>query len=128
MKQFLFLILVSLLACKPESPKLANRYAGWWAETFWEFRFNKDGKYTRRSTGHYGSTNVRGRYLIKDSVIHLLSGYQNTNGTVNEYYVLSSDGHIVDTKLLFDYAPVTGEQMNYNSKERAEFRSWTPAR
>jgi hypothetical protein len=126
MSKYLLFILFGALACNTKDSKLAKRYNGWWGETWWEFKFSEDGSYSRHSAGHYGNTDVTGRYEVKDSVVHLLNGYQNTHGTVNEYYVLSKDGHLVDTKLLYDYAPSTNDSATYNSVQRIEYNSWIP--
>ena len=59
---------------------------------------------------------------MKRDTIHVLSGYKNNHGTVNEFYLLDVEGYLIDLELLYDYMPVTGKKRNYNSRERTEYK------
>ncbi len=90
--------------------------------TFWTFNFNKDGTYSRTSQGHYGNTKVVGKYKVNKDTIQILSGFQNTDGTVNEFYLLKDD-RIIDLKLLYDYILVKNKKaFPYASKKRTGIR------
>ena len=94
-------------------------FQGWWASTSWTYDFYKDGTYKRVSFGHYGNTTVNGKYRIEWDTITFLTGFKNTNGTVNETYILDKDSMLIDLNLRYDYAPVSKSgQKFYNSKIR----------
>ena len=78
-------------------------YQGWWATTKWTFEFNSNGTYKRISEGHYGFTTVTGNYKINGDTIQILTGFENTHGTVNEKYLIDNDSVIIDLKLLYEY-------------------------
>jgi len=90
-------------------------FQGWWASTSWIFDFHKDGTYQRISSGHYGNTTVNGKYIIKADSIHLLTGFENTSGTVNEIYLLDKDSMLIDLDLRYDYAPVSKTGQNFHN-------------
>ena len=74
--------------------------------------------------GHYGNTEVHGNYVMKLDTIHILSGFKNTDGTVNEYYLLDKDSFLVDLEMLYDYKPrkrTDTSMSNYNSRVRSEY-------
>lgn len=94
-------------------------FQGWWASTSWTYDFYKDGTYKRVSFGHYGNTTVNGKYKIEWDTITLLTSFKNTDGTVNETYILDKDSMLIDLYLRYDYAPVSKSGQNfYNSKIR----------
>ncbi|MFY0698517.1 MAG: hypothetical protein JXR11_11735 [Balneola sp.] len=48
--------------------------------------------------------------------IQLTSGYENTHGTVNEFYLMEGDSVIIDLDLRYDYKVLSGKNSNfYNS-------------
>lgn len=96
-----FLALTFALCSKCQT--IEKTYAGWWADTWWVFNFHNDSTYKRSSVGHYGSTIVEGRYKLNSDTIQLLSGFKNTSGTVNEFYLLDRDSFLIDLTLLFEY-------------------------
>ena len=104
--RFLF---VTFLVCALQATRgqtFERSFRGHWASTLWEFTFHTDSTYERASFGHYGRTLVKGRYAHMGDTIHLLSGYENTSQTVNEYYLLDSNGYLIDLSLRYDYASV----------------------
>ncbi|GAB4382914.1 MAG: hypothetical protein Kow0075_14930 [Salibacteraceae bacterium] len=104
-------------------------FQGWWATTSWTFDFKEDGTYKRTSSGHYGNTVVEGKYKINGDTITLLTGFENTHGTVNQTYILDKDSLLIDLDLRYDYAPISNEQANfYNSKIRQVKYPQTQAR
>ena len=78
-------------------------FKGSWASTRWEFKFFKDGTFHRSSNGHYGNTLVKGTYKIYNDTLEILKGYQNTNATVNQYYLIEGKDCIIDLYLRYDY-------------------------
>jgi hypothetical protein len=128
MKIILIIFAICVFIGCRQKERLNPDYCGFWGDTQWEFHFDKSGTYTRKSSLHYGNTLVTGHYEVTGNVVHLLSGFQNTDGTVNEYYILADDGHLVDATLLYDYSPekkLSGG-ISYNSQERIEYKGWTP--
>jgi hypothetical protein len=121
-----FKYIMTLLLATPimysEAQTFQKKFSGWWADTQWNFEFRSDGSFKRNSGGHYGNTNVLGKYEIKHDTIHLLSGFLETNGTVNEYYLIDKNGYLIDLTLLYDYKPINGKHEIYMSKERKEFK------
>lgn len=92
-------------------------FVGSWASTSWTFEFHTDGTYRRISAGHYGNTNVEGRYERKGDSLRL-TAFENTYGPVNEYYVLDSRGMLIDLDLRFDYMPLKNGGNFYVSRTR----------
>ncbi len=82
---------------------LEKKFIGCWGDTTWDFKFQKNGKYKRTSSGHYGFTEVSGKYTVKNDTIHLKSGFKNTNGTVNEFYIIENDSILVDMNNGYGY-------------------------
>lgn len=116
-------ILIFYISC---SPRLAieKTFSGWWAMTYWTFKFCKNGTYKRVSSGHYGFTEVKGNYEIHSDTIKMLSGFKNTNGTINEYYLLDKDSFLIDLKLFHDYKLQTDESiLNYTCRVRYDVLS-----
>jgi len=94
-------------------------FEGWWADTNWTFVFNKNGTFKRISNGHYGNTVVEGQYKINGDTITILSGFEKTDGTVNQTYLLDKYNMLIDADLRYDYKPITRKQEYfYNSKIR----------
>jgi hypothetical protein len=125
----LFFLFSLLQSCSNNQIKEKNKYidkkfSAWWADTYWEFYFNKDGTFKRNSMGHYGNTEVNGNYKMKLDTIHIISGFKNTDGTVNEYYPLDNDSFLVDLVMLYDYKSQkrTDTSMStYSSRVRNEY-------
>ncbi len=120
---FRFLV-VAFLVCAFQVARgqtFERSFRGHWASTLWEFAFHIDSTYERASFGHYGHTLVEGRYERTGDTIHLLSGYENTSQTVNEYYLLDSNGYLIDLSLRYDYAPVTATA----TKPDSELTRWS---
>jgi len=104
-------------------------FQGWWATTSWTFDFKENSTYSRTSSGHYGNTVVEGKYKLNEDTITLLTGFENTSGTVNQKYLLDKDSMLIDLYLRYDYAPISNEQTTfYNSKVREVKYPQTPAR
>ena len=102
MKKIFFLILIfSFQFIMAQT--IEKKFVGCWADTFWIFEFHKNGKYERISTGHYGNTNVSGKYKMINDTIQLLSGFEKTHGTVNEYYIIDKNNVLIDLELEYGY-------------------------
>jgi hypothetical protein len=112
-----------LLASRSDAQTIDKKYRGWWGDTQWTFEFKRDGSFERSSAGHYGSTHVFGKYEVKADTIHLLSGFQNTDGTLNEYYLIDQEGYIIDLRLLYDYQVAKKGNSVYNSRMRNEYKA-----
>lgn len=101
-----------------------KNFEGWWATTWWGFRFFPDNKYVRYCSGHFGGPTVTGEYKMAGDTIILLSGFKDTHGTVNEKYLLDKDSFLIDLDLLYDYkyTPVNVDTTlfpeSYNSRTR----------
>ena len=80
-----------------------KNFTAFWGETFWEFHFLKNGTFIRTSDGHFGNTEVRGKYLLKNDTITILKGYANTYATISEKYILDFESKMIDTKQLYEY-------------------------
>jgi len=121
-KYIFALLIMTAASTSAVGQTMQTTFSGWWAETHWQFDFNKDGTYKRSSVGHYGSTLVKGKYEMKSDTIHLLTGFQNTSGTVNEFYLLDKQGYLIDLRLLYDYRLQSGKDVFYNSRKRLEYQ------
>jgi hypothetical protein len=66
-------------------------YSGYWSNTTWDFYFNKDGSFTRISTGYYGHTKAEGKYRVSKDTLYILSCTGNMHGTINDKYYLKND-------------------------------------
>lgn len=110
--------LFTLFSCEKTIQK---KYKGSWATTHWDFEFKKDGTYSRESFGHYGNTNVTGNYLIKKDTIKLLSGYQGSHGTVNEYYLINDD-KLIDLRLRYDYKEYSASDTTFYHSQTRKIR------
>jgi hypothetical protein len=118
-KYFIVTLLTLTLTSGPIAQTIEKTFSGWWADTWWTFDFYKDATYKRISTGHYGSTEVKGNYRITKDTIQLLSGFKNTHGTVNEFYLLDKDSFLIDLNLLYEYK-VTKDRtsISFSSRKR----------
>ncbi|MEO6612872.1 MAG: hypothetical protein ABIT05_10325 [Chitinophagaceae bacterium] len=118
-KYFIVTILILTLTLRSTAQTIRKTFSGWWADTWWIFDFYKDATYNRVSSGHYGFTKVKGNYKINKDTIQLLSGFKNTNGTVNEFYLIDRDSFLIDLTLLYEYK-VTNESnlISFSSRKR----------
>jgi hypothetical protein len=110
---------VLALSLSLKAQTIEKTFSGSWAETWWTFDFYKNGTYKRTSSGHYGATEVKGSYKTNQDTIQLLTGYKNSDGTINEYYLFEKDSFLIDITLLYDYK-LTKERnlISYNSRKR----------
>jgi hypothetical protein len=108
----LLIIFIFDFIYKVNGQTLDKKFTGSWAMTFWTFEFYKDNTYKRTSTGHYGNSAFSGRYTIQNDTVELLDGYDNSNGTLNRYYLLSNKysefgtrpkGRLIDLANLYEY-------------------------
>ena len=121
MKKLKYILILVLITASSNlfSQNLDRTYQGWWATTSWTFEFKKDGNYLRISSGHFGNTTVSGKYHVINDTIKLLSGFDKTSGTINEYYLLEGDSILIDLNLRYDYKIVSSDGQNfYNSQIR----------
>jgi hypothetical protein len=95
-------------------------FSGQWAMTSWTYVFHKDGTYKRTSSGHFGSPVYTGTYKIKSDTIHIITGFENTSWTLNEYYLLDKDSMLIDLDNFYDYSP-NHKDWQYLSKKRYDF-------
>jgi len=118
-KYFIVTIIFLTLTISSIAQTIERSFSGWWADTWWTFDFYKDATYKRVSTGHYGFTEVKGNYKISKDTLQLISGFKNTDGTVNEFYLLDKDSFLIDLTLLYDYR-VTNDKntLTYISRKR----------
>ena len=107
------LIILIFTTCKSQQ-EVWNTYKGYWAETEWNFTFYNNGKFKRVSHGHYGNTEVKGRYEIRQDTIEILKGFKDTHGTVGQYYLIDGDSCIIDIDSRYDYC---NDKIEYNSFE-----------
>jgi hypothetical protein len=113
-------ILILLTVCSVSYGQTFDRtFQGWWASTNWIFEFRANGTYTRTSSGHYGNTIVNGTYQINSDTVRLLTGFNETHGTVNEKYLVDNDTLLIDLNLRYDYLQTSvPSQSFYSSKVR----------
>ncbi len=67
--------LMFILGCYEDNSTFNEnrKYIGFWYETKWTFNFNQNGNYILFSEGHGGGNPKSGSYIIKDSLILLIS-------------------------------------------------------
>lgn len=102
----LFVFLFMLTPWLAGAQNFEKSFQAYWGSTDWKFEFHRDGTYKRTSDGHYGNTVVEGRYTVKKDSIEL-TGYENSQGTINRFYVLDKDSMLIDLSLRYDYLPDT---------------------
>ena len=84
---FVFIIITQIITAQT----IKKSFSGCWGDTGWKFEFSENGKFKRISSGHYGNTTITGKYRIKNDTIQIISGFKDTYGTVNEYYVVDEN-------------------------------------
>ncbi|MFM1999372.1 MAG: hypothetical protein RL204_1319 [Bacteroidota bacterium] len=92
-------------------------FCGQWAMTSWNFEFHKDSTFIRTSSGHFGNHVFTGTYLLQSDTIHIIKGFENTSGTLNEYYLLDKDSMLIDLNNFYDYSP-NHKEWDYISQKR----------
>lgn len=103
MKKY-FLLIVLILNCKMTFGQgMEKKFIGLWAETIWEFRFSENGKFERISSGHFGNTTAKGKYKIVNDTIQIISGDEESYGTVNEKYIINKEDILIDLRLGYGY-------------------------
>jgi hypothetical protein len=118
-KYFIVTIISLTLTLSSTAQTIEKTFSGWWADTWWTFDFYKDTTYIRVSSGHYGFTEVKGNYKISKDTLQLISGFKNTHGTVNEFYLLDKDSFLIDLTLLYDYRLTNDKNtLTYTSRKR----------
>jgi len=128
MKQ-VFVVSLLLVTNIAFAQAFVGSFDGWWARTDWRFEFKPVGTFQRTSTGHYGNTIVNGTYEMQGDTIRVLTGSDNTDGTLRSIYVLDTNGFLIDLRLRYDYAPVAAGENNYhNSRIRQVKYPQLPAR
>lgn len=78
---------------------IEKKVFGCWTESFWEFEFFENGAYKRTSSGHYGNTIITGLYTVVNDTIQIKSGFEDSDGTINKYYIIDKNNVLIDTKL-----------------------------
>ncbi len=122
------LILLSSILILSQIPLFAQTtieqtYDGGWASTFWKFEFTKDGKFKRTSRGHFGNTVKTGKYKIFKDTLEITEGYQNTAGTINQFYLIQEDSCIVDIRLRYAYCILDKNQKwQYEDERKREIK------
>ena len=66
-------------------------FEAFWGDTWWKFKFNLDGSLIRSCYGHYDTGSVKGTYFVSGDSIIISSGFENTDRTINEFYLLSGE-------------------------------------
>lgn len=117
-------ILLLLIPINVSAQTFENTFVGEWGDTYWTFSFHQDGTYKRTSWGHYGNTTVEGSYITQADTVHLLSGFENTNGTVNEKYLLDKDSMLIDVDLRYDYSPISKTRPDLSDTNRIIFEPY----
>jgi hypothetical protein len=96
---------------------LDKTFCGQWAMTSWSFEFHKDGTFIRTSAGHFGNPVFTGTYLLQSDTIHITKGFENTCGSLNEFYLLDKDSMLIDLHNFYDYSP-NHKEWEYISQKR----------
>lgn len=91
---------------------IEKNFIGMWAETFWEFRFYENGKFERISSGHFGNTLAKGKYKIENDTIKIVSGYEDSYGTINNQYLIDENDILIDLKLGYGYKRILDSDKN----------------
>ena len=99
------LFLIVLFGCSqlPNPTSIEGTFVGGWAETIWMLEFYKDNTFKITSEGHFGNSTVQGKYRIHSDTIEILSGFEDSDGTVNRSYLIDGDSCIIDIDLRYDY-------------------------
>ena len=101
-RNIIFGILALLtIGCSSEKNtfNFGKKYIGFWAETKWTYNFKTNGEYILESEGHGGGDPQYGEYILKDSLIILISDTEsfedwrfkrfridNQNGCIRDYW------------------------------------------
>ena len=113
MKKLIILILIlSVTTNNIVAQTIEKNFLGWWGDTLWEFHFKNNGRYERISSGHFGYTTAKGKYKIENDTIKIISGYENSYGTVNEKYKIDENDILIDLKLGYGYKRILESERN----------------
>lgn len=75
MKFFVVLFFIILVSCGSDSTDrvaFEKEYLGFWADTAWSYRFQKDGTFVFNHKGHYGNSVESGIYTVIGDLILLI--------------------------------------------------------
>jgi len=63
------IIVLLLIGCKSEkeSGKFSGEFNGFWAETWWQYKFYSNNKFDFKSQGHYGFVESKGTYEMNEA-------------------------------------------------------------
>ncbi|HFA51083.1 MAG TPA: hypothetical protein ENJ95_18885 [Bacteroidetes bacterium] len=95
-----FIAAIIIPACKnnERGRRLNQKYISYWGETYWEYKFKKNGKFIWKAEGHYGNVKERGTYEIIEDTLYLF--YTNNKlkkeGVLNHKYLIQGDSCILD--------------------------------
>lgn len=119
MKNIIFIICLTSISNLFSQESFKGNYYGSWATTFWEFEFLEDGNYTRVSKGHYGHTEVNGRYKVYGDTLEILTGYDSSHGTISQYYLIENSIKLIDLSNGYDYIKYSkDEDIFFSSRVR----------
>lgn len=111
-----FLIgLIILVSHESNAQGIEKTFRGQWASSFWTFEFHSNNNYKRTSSGHYGHTIVEGKYRFYNDTLEILNGYEESNGTINRFYLLDGN-RIIDLEILYDYYAEEGFPISWKNK------------
>lgn len=91
---------------------IEKSFLGWWGDTFWEFNFSKNGNYERITSGHFGFTKSKGKYKIENDTIKIVSGYEDSHGTINDKYIIDENDILIDLKLGYGHKRIFDSDKN----------------
>lgn len=106
------IIILFLIGCKSEEErgKFSGEFNGYWAETFWQYKFYSNNKFDFKSEGHYGFVESKGIYERRQDSLFLISidSTLEKNRVVNSLYLIDGDSCIIDVDLKYDYCKTRG--------------------
>ena len=99
---------LTFLSAKSEK-KITGYYAGYWAQTSWEYKFYDNNTFWFESSGHFGNTLSSGQYSINQDTLELNSIPTDTikkeifYNFKRDKYLIEGDSCIVDLQTGYDY-------------------------
>ncbi|HRK80801.1 MAG TPA: hypothetical protein PLZ12_05110 [Saprospiraceae bacterium] len=126
----IFYFLVFLTACKSKDESNSHAIAekellGFWADTAFTYKFNKDGTFVFKSKGHYGNSSEYGIYTILDDLILLVpnTDWKAFDGVLKTKLKIMSSSCIRDFN--DHYYCLANDLVNYYSDQVNDFQEKT---
>ncbi len=103
----IFISLYSFSFLEESSKYIEGTYYGNWGRTSWIYKFDKEKRFSRETTGHFGFTNISGLYeIIGDTIILNSTTSLDRNASAdikNQKFLIYGDSCLTDLDIKYFY-------------------------